>query len=567
MKMNKVLLCCIGRRENQYIREFVEYYKNLGFDNICLYDNNYDGEDRFEDAIGDYIDNGYVFLKDYRNRSVCQLQAYQECYDNYKDEYDWIAFFDIDEFLSLVNDNDIHTFLSHERFDGYDVIAVNWKIYGDSDIVMNDGRGVLDRFQIPVPNDRCVAYNFPENNHIKAIVRTGKPMKWGYSVHCPNVDEGQKVCDPSGCAVSLFATAVNPKADFTQAFIRHYSTKTIEENCQKMKRGFPDGKWDENDKLLMERHLRTRFFRYNTPTREKIDVVKDILGIDMSYLLKEKNKDVQIFNLCYTYKGFMPIEDSVITPIQVGAAGNFVRICDKLDNEGDNISGANYFYVENTGTYWIWKNVKDAKYKGQMQYRRPLEGVNDTMDFDDIFSKYDVITCKPFHHPDHKTPTKEEPMVIPADTVEQGYAFSNCADDLYLCEFAVKTIHPDYAADWDKYIKNGADLYYSNGFVMRAEDFDRYADFLFSSLNAYLAFANVHTPDELYKHVSYNMQVGKYVRYQGMKEIPQEAIKWQMLIGGFLSERLWTLWLLHNFSKDRILEREYIKMEPEKMYT
>ena len=189
------------------------------------------------------------------------------------------------------------------------------------------------------------------------------------------------------------------------------------------------------------------------------------------------------------------------------------------------------------------------------------------MDFDDIFSKYDVITCKPFHHPDHKTPTKEEPMVIPADTVEQGYAFSNCADDLYLCEFAVKTIHPDYAADWDKYIKNGADLYYSNGFVMRAEDFDRYADFLFSSLNAYLAFANVHTPDELYKHVSYNMQVGKYVRYQGMKEIPQEAIKWQMLIGGFLSERLWTLWLLHNFSKDRILEREYIKMEPEKMYT
>ena len=112
MKMNKVLLCCIGRRENQYIREFVEYYKNLGFDNICLYDNNYDGEDRFEDAIGDYIANGYVFLKDYRNRSVCQLQAYQECYDNYKDEYDWIAFFDIDEFLSLVNDNDIHTFLS-----------------------------------------------------------------------------------------------------------------------------------------------------------------------------------------------------------------------------------------------------------------------------------------------------------------------------------------------------------------------------------------------------------------------------------------------------------------------
>ena len=47
------------------------------------------------------------------------------------------------------------------------------------------------------------------------------------------------------------------------------------------------------------------------------------------------------------------------------------------------------------------------------------------MNFDDVFSKYDVITCEPFHHPSHKTPTKEEPMIISADTVEQGYAFSN----------------------------------------------------------------------------------------------------------------------------------------------
>lgn len=563
---NKILLCCIGRRENQYIREFVEYYKNLGFDNICLYDNNYDGEDTFEDVIGDYINSGYVILKDYRNRSVCQLQAYQECYDTYKDEYDWIAFFDIDEFLTLVNDNDIHSFVNHERFNGYDVVAVNWRIYGDNDIVRNDGSGVLERFKSPIPEDNAIAYNIPENWHIKAIVRTGKPMKWEYSVHCPNVDDGKRVCDPSGNEAQIYGTAMNFRNAFNDAYIRHYSTKTIEEYCVKMKRGFPDGKWDESDKVKIEVLLRTRFFRTNNITREKIDIIKEILGIDMSYLLN-KNKDTQIFNLCYEAKSFVPLEDSVVTPLQVGAAGNINRLCDKTDRVGDNISGANYFYVENTGTYWIWKNVKDAKYKGQMQYRRPLEGVNESMDFDEVFKNYDVITCKPFHHPDHKTPTKEEPMVIPADTVEQGYAFSNCADDLYLCEFAVKSIHPDYAADWDKYIKNGADLYYSNGFVMRAEDFDRYADFLFSSLNGYLAFANVHTPDELYKHVSYNMQVGKYIRYQGMKDIPKEAIKWQMLIGGFLSERLWTLWLLHNFSKDRILEREYIKMEPDKMYT
>ena len=52
----KTLLCCIGRRENQHIREFVEWYKNLGFTNIVLYDNNYDGEEDF-DGEGNYRGN------------------------------------------------------------------------------------------------------------------------------------------------------------------------------------------------------------------------------------------------------------------------------------------------------------------------------------------------------------------------------------------------------------------------------------------------------------------------------------------------------------------------------
>ena len=92
----RTLLCCIGRKENQYIREFVEYNKMAGFTNICLFDNNYDGEDDFKEVIGDYIDEGYVILKDYRNRQVCQVDAYNESYQEYKNQYDWIAFFDCD---------------------------------------------------------------------------------------------------------------------------------------------------------------------------------------------------------------------------------------------------------------------------------------------------------------------------------------------------------------------------------------------------------------------------------------------------------------------------------------
>jgi hypothetical protein len=296
-----------------------------------------------------------------------------------------------------------------------------------------------------------------------------------------------------------------------------------------------------------------------------------VFGLDLSFYLSpeergiEKDKDIKIYSLCYSRKDFDFLDNKYVTPLQVGAA-NGTNICYLKDNTGDNISAANFFYIENTGTYWIWKNVKDAKYKGQMQYRRPLEGINDNTDFNKIFEDYDVITCEPFHHPSHKIPTPEEPLVIVADTVEQGYAFSNCYDDLYILEMYIKSKYPEYSADYDKYIKNGPNLYYSNGFIMKAEDYDRYCEFLFDCLLGYLRLSNIESKEGLYEHVKYNIEVGKYQRYPGGKNVPEEAIKWQTEIGGFLSERIWTLWLQHNFPQDRIYRLPYKKME-QGMYT
>ena len=188
------------------------------------------------------------------------------------------------------------------------------------------------------------------------------------------------------------------------------------------------------------------------------------------------------------------------------------------------------------------------------------------MDIEEAMKSYDVITCEPFHHPDHKTPTKEEPMVIPADTVEQGYAFSNCADDLYVLELVIQLYHPDYYNDYVKYIKKGPDLYYSNGFIMKAEDYDRYSEFLFDCLDKMFAMMQIKTEKDLTEHVRYNLEVGKYPRYQGQNNIPEGAFKWQCSIGGFISERVWTLWLQHNFTQDKILKLPYVKQE-EGMYT
>lgn len=557
----KILLCCIGRLENAYIKEFVEYYKILGVTNICLFDNNYDGEEDFNDVIGDYIKDGFVILKDYRNRKVCQLDAYNECYKTYGGEYDWIAFFDIDEFMFINCNKTIGEYLARPEFNEYDMLHINWLLFGDGGQLRNDGRYLLHRITQPLDINHSTEYKFPDNFHVKSIIRGGlKEVLWTCTPHTP-------VCNIKCCnSFGILCDGNSPFVgyDFRNAGIRHFTTKTAEEYAQKVKKGFPDA----NPKTKVD--MVELFFKRNEVTPEKVAIFKEINGIDMSHLLPivfegEKRKDIQIYSLCYAKKDFQFLNDAVITPLQVGAA-NGTNICEIKDNTGDNISQGNYFYIENTGTYWIWKNVKDAKYKGQMQYRRPLSGISDNTNFEDIFSKYDVITCEPFHHPSHKVPTKEEPMVIPADTVEQGYAFSNCYDDIAILEMAVKMYHPEYAESYDKYIKNGPNLYYSNGFIMKAEDYDRYSEFLFDCLNGYLKLADIHSEKDLLEHVKYNIEVGKYIRYQDTKNVPSEAVKWQCSVGGFLSERLWTLWLQHNFSEEKILKLPYIKME-KNMYT
>ena len=94
---NDIALCCIGRRENRYAREFVAHYQRIGFDKIFICDNNCSGEERFEEVVGDYIEKGFVQVLNYRDMPGIQCKAYSDVYKKYGKQFKWIAFFDFDE--------------------------------------------------------------------------------------------------------------------------------------------------------------------------------------------------------------------------------------------------------------------------------------------------------------------------------------------------------------------------------------------------------------------------------------------------------------------------------------
>ena len=370
----KVALCCIGRLENQYAVEYVEYYKSIGFDKIFIYDNNHDGEEHFEDVLQSYIDDGFVTVIDFRNKEAAQLLAYNDCYSKYENEYDWIAFFDFDEFLTLVKDKDIKSYLS--RFDGFQGVKINWMVYTDNNLIKSDGRGVLERFTTPMEYDKCVTYKFPENYHAKSILRTRNGFVWNGTPHNIN---GAKYADSDGNETN---DSPFQKYSYESAYIKHFTTKTIEE--------FINGKYKKG---TADRDIKSfknttygsidSFFKVNERTKEKDEYINSIIKpID--------NLDIFIG----TQKTFTPIVTNSAYKIIVGnheIENNSNLELIKCNND---LKLDDRFYSELYMLYYVSKNIELPKYVGFCHNRRYFSFLDNIPNMDEIFSEYDALCAK-----------------------------------------------------------------------------------------------------------------------------------------------------------------------------
>lgn len=244
----KVAVCAIGRMENHYIREFVEYYKNLDVDTIFLYDNNLQNEEHFEEVISDYIDSGFVKITDFRGKRKVQALAYQDCYEKHGDEFDWILIIDCDEFLIIDGESSgksIKKFLSQEKFKNFDSVGIQWMIMDDNNqvTVKNNDYSLMNRFTTGVFN-RCG----------KRIVRGGLKLTRGFSAHGVRYIKG---CDVNG---NPCITDDTDEVEFsriqkfivqTDTYFKHFMLKTLEEYVtNKMIRYYPNMDEEKSKKIL-----------------------------------------------------------------------------------------------------------------------------------------------------------------------------------------------------------------------------------------------------------------------------------------------------------------------------
>ena len=279
--MKKLAICAIASNENLYLRDWVKYHIDLGVQKIILFDNSPVDGDYPQQVIGDYIAERIVSIIHVRKegfnpfllQEMCYTSAYKVCHN----DFDFMVFIDIDEYLTLAPGLSLDDFLN--RFEDTDMIKLNWMCYTDNGLLHYDGRPVTERFTEPMK-----PYNKPDwwsdshpvNSTIKTIVNCNRINDASFlSSNTPHFCITEKGNDAvaksaSGNKVNPYASACN--IDYSVAWLRHFRTLTIEEFLY---RRFARGMGDARSVTTKVKNLLKIFMVENKATPEKQQIVNE----------------------------------------------------------------------------------------------------------------------------------------------------------------------------------------------------------------------------------------------------------------------------------------------------
>ena len=277
----KVCLCTPVKLENKYIKDFVQFYQKIGVDKIFLYDNNDKDGEKIEDIIPEYIKNGFVEISDWRGKQKQLMNMMDDCYQrNYK-IYDWLIFYEVDEYIHLKNYTNIKNFLINEKFDTCPKIYLNWVFHTDNDQYHYEKKPVQERFpqKETIPENKNGRHNF-----VKTIIRGHLPNLKIDCVH--RLVRDVPGCNGNGKEVQLRLFRM-VEQDFEKYYIDHYFCKSVDEFIEKLNRG--DAVWGHKKNFIVGTFA--NYFGYNKMTKKKIEYVEQKTGLDLSEFKKMLNND------------------------------------------------------------------------------------------------------------------------------------------------------------------------------------------------------------------------------------------------------------------------------------
>jgi len=197
------------------------------------------------------------------------------------------------------------------------------------------------------------------------------------------------------------------------------------------------------------------------------------------------------------------------------------------DNTGENIAHKNSSYCELTALYWIWKNTQDRA-TGLCHYRRLFMyeelGNNDILPFavlKELLKEYDIVL---------------PPVYQNNLTVYEHYIRDHIKSDIDNVGKIIADVYPNYKDSFN-HIMNGNNQYGFNIFASNRELMDEYCIWVFDVLQKLESITDISKYDD-----------------------------YQKRIFGFMSERLFTVWIYQNKLSIKELPIKNPEHSEEKIY-
>lgn len=221
----KTAICAIIKDEHRFLKEWIDWHLNLGFDVIHLFEDK--GSESHEEIVKDYSN---VFLRRYetdkgiqellkdQGSSHTQYVLYTWFANEYKGVYDRVAFIDLDEFIFFAEDYNLKKLC--DEFELYPAVLLNWKMIGASGRISRPSCGVIEAY-----TQECDFCDNDYNWAYKSFVNLNR-FNGFYNLHVANG------------FVNTHHSDNKFEYHYDKAWLNHYFTKSFEDwNDRIYKRG------------------------------------------------------------------------------------------------------------------------------------------------------------------------------------------------------------------------------------------------------------------------------------------------------------------------------------------
>ena len=270
-----ICVCTFAKNQDRYINEFLQFYINLGVSKIFLYDNNDENKGKLDKIIKN--NKTLVEILDWRGRPPEYEKMMDDCYKNNYNNYDWLIFYKIDEFIHLNNELDIKTFLSDKKFENCESVYLNWVYFTDNNLTFYDNRTLQERF--PYKEQNIYENNTLIKHYVKSIIK-GHGNYFDIN-NLYKLNEDIKGCDGEGNQ-PLFEGYEMKDKDFQDNYISKYYYKSTQEFVEKLK--------NENFDNDAKNESIYKYFFINDINEEKINFIENKTKINLTNFRKTFKK-------------------------------------------------------------------------------------------------------------------------------------------------------------------------------------------------------------------------------------------------------------------------------------